>query len=130
MPRSARSCRAPFQAACCALGLLSLQACTTVNIQAGDGSVAVHRSFGFVYLQPVPGRTAMVFRGTTLGLQSGPWGHSLGYAQTTLTLLPAGCHVVVMPASDNQANSPALKALRDSDPCATAPSPTTTQGGD
>lgn len=128
MPRPTQPRRTGFQAACCAFGLLCLQACTTVNIQAGDGSVAVHRSFGFVNLQPALGNTPMVFRGTMLGVQSGPWGHSLGYAQTTLTLLPAGCHVVVMPVTEQQANSPALKALRDSDLCAATPSPTTTQG--
>ncbi len=108
----------------CALGL---PACTTVNIYAGDGSVAVHRAFGFVSLQPALGSTPMVFRGTSLGLQSGPWGHSLGYTQTSLTLLPTGCHVVVMPANESQASSPALKALRDADPCAAA---TPKPGGD
>jgi hypothetical protein len=114
--------------------LLGLSACTTVHIHAGDGSVAVHRSLGFVYLQATPGSTPLVFRGTTLGLQSGPWGHSLGYSQTSLALLPAGCHVVVMPTSEQQAASPAVQALRNADPCATAAaaasSPTPTPGGD
>jgi hypothetical protein len=105
------------------LGLVSLSACTTVNIYAGDGSVAVHRGFGFVNLQARPGSTPMLFRGTSLGLQSGPWGHSLGYSQTSLALLPAGCHVVVMPVAESTASSPALQALREADPCA-APTPT------
>ncbi len=113
------------------LGALGLAACSTVNIYAGDGSVAVHRSLGFVNLQPTLGSTPIVFRGTTLGLQSGPWGHSLGYSQTSLTLLPAGCHLVVMPSNEQQANSPTVKAWRDSDPCAAAtPTPTKTSGGD
>jgi hypothetical protein len=121
-----------LQTAFCGLGLFSLQACTTVNIVAGDGRVAVHRSFGFVNLQATPGSTPMVFRSTSLGLQSGPWGHSLGYTQTSLALLPAGCHVVVMPATEQQAASPAVQALRSGDPCsATTPNtpPTTTTPG-
>jgi hypothetical protein len=116
------------------LGLLGLSACTTVNIYAGDGSVAVHRSFGFVNVQATPGSTPLVFRGTSLGLQSGPWGHSLGYTQTSLALLPAGCHVVVMAATEQQAASPAVQALRKADPCAIAapasPSTGPTPGGD
>jgi hypothetical protein len=60
----------------------------------------------------------MVLRGTSLGLQSGPWGHTLGYARTSLTLLPEGCRVVVTVENEQQATSPALKALRDADPCA------------
>jgi hypothetical protein len=123
-----------MRAVFCGLVLQGLVACTTVNIHAGDGSVVVHRSFGFVNLQATPGNTALVFRGTALGLQSGPWGHSLGYSQTSLALLPAGCHVVVMPASEQQAASPAVQALRKADPCATAVpaalSTTATPGGD
>jgi hypothetical protein len=120
-----------FRFAICLLGLSGLPACTTVNVYAGDGSVAVHRGFGFVNLQPALGSTPMVFRGTSLGLQSGPWGHSLGYTQTSLALLPAGCHIVVMPANEPQASSPALQALRAADPCA-APTPALkpTPGGD
>ncbi len=131
MPRPARH-RSPWlQTAFCGLGLLGLPACTTVNIYAGDGSVAVHRSFGFVHLQATPGSTPIVYRGTSLGLQSGPWGHSLGYTQASLALLPAGCHVVVLPANDQQATSPAVQALRRADPCAAAaPSTPTTPGGD
>jgi hypothetical protein len=101
---------------------LCLPGCTSVTVYAGDGSVAVHRGFGFLSLQPTPGTTPMVFHGITLGLQSGPWGHSLGYAQTRLTLLPPGCHVVVMPTSAEQANLPTWQALREADPC-TVPTP-------
>jgi hypothetical protein len=102
---------------------LCLPACTSVTVHAGDGSVAVHRGFGFLSLQPTPGTTPMVFHGITLGLQSGPWGHSLGYAQTRLTLLPPGCHVVVMPASAEQASRPTWQALREADPCAVPTTP-------
>jgi hypothetical protein len=131
MPRPTPTCSPRWLACFGGLAVLGLPACTTVNIYAGDGSVAVHRSLGFVNLQATPGSTALIFRGTSLGLQSGPWGHSLGYAQTSLALLPAGCHVVVMPATESQAASPALLALRKADPCA-APTPTTTPqpGGD
>jgi hypothetical protein len=106
---------------------LGLPGCTTVTVHAGDGSVVVHRGFGFLNLQPAVGTTAMVVRGTSLGLQSGPWGHSLGYAKTSLTLLPAGCHVVVTVDDDAQASSPTLKALRDADPCG---APVPRPGGD
>jgi hypothetical protein len=127
MLRLAQLQRPCLQAVFCGLGVLGLPACTTVNIYAGDGSVAVHRSFGFVNLQATPGSTPIVFRGTSLGLQSGPWGHSLGYAKTSLTLLPAGCHVVVTVDDDAQASSPTLKALRDADPCGV---PVPRPGGD
>jgi hypothetical protein len=131
MLRLAQLQRPCLQAVFCGLGVLGLPACTTVNIYAGDGSVAVHRSFGFVNLQATPGSTPIVFRGTSLGLQSGPWGHSLGYTQTSLALLPAGCHVVVMPANEQQAASPTVQALRHADPCASAAPPATpTPGGD
>ncbi len=131
MTRPARPRSPWFQAVFCGLGVLGLPACSTVNIYAGDGSVAVHRSFGFVNLQATPGHTPMVFRGTSLGLQSGPWGHSLGYTQTSLALLPAGCHVVVMPATEQQANSPAVQALRNTAPCAAStPVRTPTSGDD
>jgi hypothetical protein len=104
-----------FAAGC----LLGLPACTSVTVYAGDGSVAVHRGLGFMSLQPAPGTTPMVLRSTSLGMQSGPWGHSLGYAKTSLTLLPAGCHLVITFDNDLQAASPALQALRKADPCAT-----------
>ncbi len=109
-----------FQAACRLLGLLGLlglTACTNVTVYAGDGSIAVHRNFGFVSLQPTLGSTPIVFRGSALGLQSGPWGYSLGYSQTSLTLLPPGCHFVVAADSEKAGTRAALKALRDAGPC-------------
>ena len=84
-------------AALALLGLLgALSGCTTVTIQAGDGSVTVERGFGVVSVQPVPGRTPMVIRSTSLGWQSGPAGQVLGFASARLTLLPPGCHLVLL----------------------------------
>jgi hypothetical protein len=77
-------------------GLCALAGCTTVTIEAGDGSVTVERGFGLVSVQPVPGRTPMVIRSTSLGWQSGPAGQVLGFASARLTLLPPGCHLVLL----------------------------------
>jgi hypothetical protein len=74
----------------------ALAGCTTVTVQAGDGRVTVERSFGFVQLLPAPGRTPMVIRSTSLGWQAGPAGQTLGFASARVTLLPAGCHLVLI----------------------------------
>lgn len=79
-------------------GLLALPGCTTVTVHAGDGTVTVDRSFGFLTLRPLLGQTPMVLHSTALGWQSGPMGHSIGYAQARLTLLPPGCHLVLVDA--------------------------------
>jgi len=80
------------------LGLTGLLGCTTVTVHAGDGTVTVDRSFGFLTLRPQPGQTPMVLRSTALGWQSGPMGHSVGYHRASLTLLPPGCHLVLIDA--------------------------------
>lgn len=80
-----------------AAGLLS-SACTTVTVHAGDGTVTVQRSFGLLTVQPTPRQTAMVVHSATLGWQSGPTGQGIGYVQSRLTLLPPGCHLVLVDA--------------------------------
>lgn len=94
-----------------AAALLALQACTTVTVHAGDGSISRESSFGFVTLRPVPGTTPMLVRSTALGWLSGPAGHHLGWTSAQLTLLPPGCHLILFDAADTASPDLARRGL-------------------
>jgi hypothetical protein len=98
-----------------------LPACTTLTIEAGDGRVAVERHLGFVQVTPQPGTQPMVLTGTALGLQSGPLGSTLGFSRTRVTLLPDGCHVVVVLDADASLPAAPLRALLEGNPCLVTP---------
>jgi hypothetical protein len=92
-----------------------------VTVHAGDGSVTREHHFGVLNLQTVPGATPVVIRSSAFGWQSGPLGHTLGWSTARVTMLPPGCHLVLIDDAGVRPPGDPLLALAQRGPC-TVPS--------
>lgn len=77
------------------LSSLGLQACTTLTVYSGDGSVDIQRIFGFINISPLPKGTPIIVRSNSLGLQSGPLGFMIGVSSTDVAFLPERCQFLL-----------------------------------
>ena len=106
-----------------ACALMGMTACAQVTIQACDGSVTQNTRFGFLSIEPRPGRTAQIIDLQGIGLIGHNGGLTLGYLAASTAVLPTGdCRVVIW--IDDTETAPA--ALADllggtSDLCAVGP---------
>ncbi len=75
--------------------LLLFGGCTNITILDENGTVSVHREFGFVTLNASPDTDAIVAEMTSLGYMASPIGVSVGYGSHSVALLPENCRVVL-----------------------------------
>ncbi len=101
----------------------ALQACTSITVLSGDGHVSVERSVGFLNITAHPGNTPVVLHSTALGLQSGPNGTMLGYSRSSVTVLPQGCHLVLVMEPGAALTEEQKQTLLRQDLCVVSPSP-------
>lgn len=92
---------------CCLLILqtLALGACTTISVTSSEGHTKIERSFGFAAVSVAPEATPVVIQMTSIGLSSGPAGHSVGYSNQEITIFNDDCRVIFWVKDKNQAKA-------------------------